>query len=248
MTLERPEHEARKARPSKGVITDQWSRSPLSESGRHKCPRSTRITDHRLKGRSDREPLSPADAKKSGAPNCHPAVALLIRGLKPDPRRVRTGAPDRQSQGRQRSAHSSLSSSPSARGRPTCHTQEPARAASRADPIKGELPRPRSLANGTEPHLANPRERFHRRVSRPRANPYRTGHGRPLESPDNTSTRNPQSATRLMLVAETSPFVPRKDGEGAFETNRRARPNRLERAQAQGLNARLHLPRGTESR
>jgi hypothetical protein len=28
------------------------------------------------------------------------------------------------------------------------------------DPTEGELPRPRSLANGTEPHLANPRKRF----------------------------------------------------------------------------------------
>jgi hypothetical protein len=81
-------------------------------------------------------------------------VALLIRGSKPDPRRVRTGTPDRQSQGRQGCAHSSLSSSPPARGRPTCRVQEPARAASRGDPIEGELPRPRSLANGTEPHLA----------------------------------------------------------------------------------------------
>jgi hypothetical protein len=73
------------------------------------------------------------------------------------------------------------------------------------DPIEGELPRPRSLANGTEPHLANPRKRFHGRVSGSRANPYRTGHGRPLESSDNSSTRNPQFATRLMGVAETSP-------------------------------------------
>jgi hypothetical protein len=85
------------------------------------------------------------------------------------------------------------------------------------DPIEGELPRPRSLANGTEPCLANPHKHFHGRVSGPRANPYRTGHGRPLESPDNNSTRNPQFTTRLMGVAETSPFVPRRDGEGAYK-------------------------------
>jgi hypothetical protein len=135
-----------------------------------------------------------------------------------------TGAPDRQSQGRRGRAHSSLSSSPPARGRSTCRIQEPARAASRGDPIEGELPRPRSLANGTEPHLGNPRKRFHGRVSGPRANPYRTGHGRPLESPDNSSTRNPQSATRSMGVAETSPSVPRRDGEGAFKYKSESSP------------------------
>jgi hypothetical protein len=37
---------------------------------------------------------------KTGAPSCHPAAALLIRGSKHDPRRVRTGTPDQQSQGR----------------------------------------------------------------------------------------------------------------------------------------------------
>jgi hypothetical protein len=103
------------------------------------------------------------------------------------------------------------------------------------DPIEGELSRPRSLANGTVPHLANPHERFHGRVSGPRANPYRTGDGRPLESPDNSSARDPQSATRSMGVAETSPSVSRRDGEGAFKTSRRARPDRLQRAQARGL-------------
>jgi hypothetical protein len=135
-----------------------------------------------------------------------------------------TGAPDRQSQGRRGRAHSSLSSSPPARGCPTRHIQEPARAASQGDPIEGELPHPRSLANGTEPHLANPRKRFHGRVSGPRGNPYQTGHGRPLESPDNSSTRNPQSTTRSMGVAETSPSVPRRDGEGAFKYKTESSP------------------------
>jgi hypothetical protein len=85
------------------------------------------------------------------------------------------------------------------------------------DPIEGELTHPRSPANGTEPYLAHPRKRFHGRVSRPRANPYRTGHGRPLESPDSSSKRNPQFATRSMGVADTSPSVPRRDGEGAYK-------------------------------
>jgi hypothetical protein len=135
-----------------------------------------------------------------------------------------TGAPDRQSRGRRGHVHSSLSSSPSARGRPTCRIQEPARPASSGDPIEGELPRPRSLANGTEPHLANPRKCFHGRVSGPRANPYQTGHGCPLESPDNSSTRNPQFATRSMGVAETSPSVPWRDGEGAFKYKSESSP------------------------
>jgi hypothetical protein len=49
-----------------------------------------------------------------------------------------------------------------------------------------------------------------------------------------------------MGVAETSPSVPRRDDEGAFKTSRRARPDRLERAQARGLYARLHLIGCTE--
>jgi hypothetical protein len=165
-----------------------------------------------------------------------PRTALLIRGSKPDPRRVRTGAPDHQSQGQRGRAHSSLSSSPPAQGRPTCRVREPA---SRGDPTEGELPRPRSLANGTEPHLANPRKCFNERVSGPRAYPYRTGHGRALEPPANSSTRNPQYTTRSMGVEETSPSVPRRYGEGAFKTRRRARPDRLEWAQARWLDARL---------
>jgi hypothetical protein len=136
--------------------------------------------------------------------------------------------------------------SPPARGRPTCRVQEPARAASQGDPTEGELPRPRSLANGTEPHLANPRKCFNGRVSGPRAYPYRTGHGCPLEPPANSPTRNSQSATRSMGVAETSPSVPRRDGEGTFKTRRRARPDRLEWAQARGPDARLHLLGCTE--
>jgi hypothetical protein len=170
-----------------------------------------------------------------------PCTALLIRGLKLDPRWVRTGAPDRQSQGRRGRTHSSLSSSPPARGRPRCCVREPARAASRGDPTEGELPRPRSQADGTEPHLANPCKRFNGRVSGPRAYPYRTGHGRPLEPPANSSTRNPQSATRSMGVAETSPSVPRRDGEGAFKTRQRAHLDRLEWAQDRRLDAWIHL-------
>jgi hypothetical protein len=173
-------------------------------------------------------------------------MALLIRGSKPDPRRVRTGAPDRLSQGRRGRVHSSLSSSPSARGHPTCRVQEPARAASRGDPIEGELPRPRSLTNGTEPHLANPRKRYYERVSGPRANPYQTGHRRPLEPPDSSSTRNLQPTTRSMGVVETSPSVSRRDGKGTFKTRRRAHPDHLKRAQARGLDAWLHLLGCTE--
>jgi hypothetical protein len=41
-----------------------------------------------------REPTNSADVNKTGASSCHPATALLIRGSKPDPRRVRTDAPD----------------------------------------------------------------------------------------------------------------------------------------------------------
>jgi hypothetical protein len=184
--------------------------------------------------------------RKDGGTQLPSCTALLIRDSKPDPRRVRTGAPNLQSQGRRGCVHSSLSLSPPARGRPTCRVQEPARAASRGDPTEGELPRPRSLANGTEPHLANPRKRFHGRVPGPRAYPYRTGHGRPLEPPASSSTRNLQSTTRSMGVVETSPSVSRRDGEGVFRTRRRASPDRLEWARARGLDARLHLLGCTE--
>jgi hypothetical protein len=114
------------------------------------------------------------------------------------------------------------------------------------DPTEEELLRPRSLVNGTEPHLANPRKRFNGRVSRPRAYPYRTGHGCPLEPPASSSTRNPQSATQSMGVVETSPSVPRRNGKGAFRARQRARPDCLEWAQAQGLDAQLRLLGCTE--
>jgi hypothetical protein len=110
-----------------------------------------------VRGWHGQGPSKPADAKDGGT-WLLPRTALLIRGSKPDPPRVRTGAPDHQSQGRRGHAHSSLSSSPPARGCPTCRVREPARAAIRGDPTEGELPRPRSIANGTEPHLVNPRK------------------------------------------------------------------------------------------
>jgi hypothetical protein len=44
-----------------------------------------------------------------------------------------------------------------------------------------------------------------------------------------------------MGIAETSPSVPRRDGEGTYKTSRRDRPDNLEWAQARGLYARLHL-------
>jgi hypothetical protein len=119
-------------------------------------------------------PSKPTDAK-DGSTQLLPRTALLIRGSKPDPRRVRTGAPDHQSQGRRGRVHSSFSSSPPTRGCPTCPVREPARVASRKDPTEGELPRPRSLVNGTEPHLANPRKRFNGRVSGPRNLPLSNG-------------------------------------------------------------------------
>jgi hypothetical protein len=40
VTLERAEPGAQKNRPSKGAITDQWTRDPLDESRCHRCPQS----------------------------------------------------------------------------------------------------------------------------------------------------------------------------------------------------------------
>jgi hypothetical protein len=157
-------------RPSKGANADQRPRSPFEINGRPRCPRFTETTDQRLENWHGQGPSKPADAK-DGSTWLLPRTALLIRGSKPDPRRVRTGAPDRQSQGRRGRVHSSLSSSPPGRGCPTCRVGEPARAASRGDPTEGELPRPRSLANETEPHLANLSECFNGRVSGSRSLP-----------------------------------------------------------------------------
>jgi hypothetical protein len=161
-------------RPSKGANIDQWPRSPFEINGRHRCPRFTETTDQRLENWHGQRPSKHTDAK-DGSTQLQPRTALLIRGLKPDPRGARTGAPDHQSQGRRGHAHSSLSSSPPARGCPTCRVQEPARAGSRGDPTEGELPRPRSLANGTEPHLANPCKRFNGCVSGPCILPLSNG-------------------------------------------------------------------------
>jgi hypothetical protein len=46
------------------------------------------------------------------------------------------------------------------------------------------------------------------------------GHGCPIESLDNSSTRNPRFTTRSMGVVDTSPPVPRKDGEEVHEQDR----------------------------
>jgi hypothetical protein len=109
------------------------------------------------------------------------------------------------------------------------------------DPIEGELSCPRSPANETEPCLAYPRKCFHGHVFGPRTNPYRTGHGRPLESPNNSSTRNPRFATRSMGVVGASPLCPAKGRRRGVRTRWRARPDRLKWARARGLDARLHL-------
>jgi hypothetical protein len=161
-------------RPSKGANIDRWPRIPFEINGRRRCPRFTSTTDQRFRGWRGQGPSKPADAKDGGT-WLLPRTTLLIRGSKPDPPRVRTGAPDHQSQGRRGHVHSSLSSSLPARGCPTCRVREPARVASRGDPTEGELPPPRSLANGTEPHLANPRKRFNGHVSGPRSLPLSNG-------------------------------------------------------------------------
>jgi hypothetical protein len=57
-------------------------------------PSISEITDQWLEGRFDRDPMNSTYQTKTGAPRCHPAKAVLIRGSKPDPRRVRTGTPD----------------------------------------------------------------------------------------------------------------------------------------------------------
>jgi hypothetical protein len=52
---------------------------------------------------------------------------------------------------------------------------------------------------------------------------------------------NPRFATRSMGVVGASPLCPAKGRRRGVRTRRRARPDRLEWAQARGLDARLHL-------
>jgi hypothetical protein len=67
------------------------------------------------------------------------------------------------------------------------------------------------------------------------------GHERPLESPINSSTRNPRFATCSMGVVDASPLRPAEGRRRGVQISRRARPDSLKWAQARGLDARLHL-------
>jgi hypothetical protein len=61
------------------------------------------------------------------------------------------------------------------------------------------------------------------------------------EPSDNSSTRNPQFATRSMGVAETSPSVPRRDGEGTYKLVGEPALIASTGPRLGGLDARLHL-------
>jgi hypothetical protein len=67
------------------------------------------------------------------------------------------------------------------------------------------------------------------------------GHICPLESPINSSTRDPRFVTRSIGVVDTSPRRPAEGRRRDVQTSKRAHPDRLEWAQAQGQDARLHL-------
>jgi hypothetical protein len=72
-------------------------RSPRGPPGTRQVPRAPMprcAADQRLEGQRDHTPRRPQ--RKDGAAQTQPRTALLIRGSKPDPRRVRTGAPDRR--------------------------------------------------------------------------------------------------------------------------------------------------------
>jgi hypothetical protein len=71
--------------------------------------------------------------------------------------------------------------------------------------------------------------------------PIEWGHRRPLESPVNSSTRDPRFATRSMGVVDTSRLRPAEGGRRGVRESRKARPDHLEQARARGLDARLHL-------
>jgi hypothetical protein len=71
----------------------------LKQTGATGALGSQKTTDQQHGSRHGQAPSKPADAK-DGSTQLLSRTALLIRGSKPDPRRVRTGAPDHQSQGR----------------------------------------------------------------------------------------------------------------------------------------------------
>jgi hypothetical protein len=118
----------------------------------------------------------PLDGRRcrDGAAQAPPRTALLIRGSKPDPRRVRTGAPDHRVRDDEGTRIRAVPRALQLEG--ASHVVfESQRGQLARDPTEGELPRPRSQAKGTEPHLANPRKRFNRRVSGPRSLPLSNG-------------------------------------------------------------------------
>jgi hypothetical protein len=83
--------------------------------------------------------------------------------------------------------------------------------------MEGELPRPRSPANGTKPCLAHPCKRFHGCVSGPRADPYRTGHDLHLNCLITAQRGTHDSRPARWELWAPHPSVPWRDGEGAYE-------------------------------
>jgi hypothetical protein len=179
-------------------------------------PSIQRITDQQLKGRFDRAPMSTTDVKKDGSTQLPPRNGPTDQGFEAWPSKGSNRRPRSTESGMTRARAFEPILEPTSSRAPHMSCSRANEGSLSRDPTEGELPRPRSPANGTEPYLAHPRKRFHGRVSGPRAYPYRTGHRRPLEPPDNSSKRNLRFATRSMGVADASPPVPRRDGEGTY--------------------------------
>jgi hypothetical protein len=101
--------------PRRVRISTSGLKARLKQAGATGVLDSRETTDQQLENWRGQGPSKPADAK-DGSTQLLPRTTLVIMGSKPDLQRVRTGAPDHQSQGRRGHAHSSLSSSPPARG------------------------------------------------------------------------------------------------------------------------------------
>ena len=104
--------------------------------------------------------------------------ALLIRGSKPGPSRVRQTPQIARVRDRMDVPYKLPSN---AEFETSYAVFKASRGCLEGGSHRGRASSPRTLPNGFEPRLANPRKRFMRRVYGPQADPYRTGHGRPLE-------------------------------------------------------------------
>jgi hypothetical protein len=141
MTLEQPEPQARKNLTLEECDYRSVASKPAQCERAPQVPPIYKNYRSMVRGPAWLKTLETCRCEKTGALSCHPATALLIRGLKPALEGFEQ-APQITRVRDDEGAHSSLSSSPPARGCPTCRVREPARAASRGGSHRGRASAP----------------------------------------------------------------------------------------------------------